>query len=232
MRVERRSSPLVLGGGAAVAGLLALLLFVGGDREEPAAGARDPPPSPPPAAPAPPPSPVATAASPEGLRLHGVAGAGAIIGLPDGGQRLIPIGREVLPGLALVSVGVDHALLRSSAATYRLGFDGLAAGGATPAPAAPAGDRAALREETLRYRLGLAPVSEGGRVVGHQLRAGAQAPALARAGLRPGDIVRRVNGAEFNGEQLEELAWTMANSSEVIFEIERQGRSMRLALSR
>lgn len=212
--------------------MLALILFLGGDQEETAVDMPAPvPPPPAPVAPAPPAGPVAAAASPEGLRLHGVAGAGAIIGLPDGGQRLIAIGRDVVPGLALASVGVDHAVLRSSTASYRLGFDGVASGPAA-APAAPARDVAGLREETLRNRLSLAPVSENGRVVGHQLRAGAQVPALARAGLRSGDVIRSVNGAQFTAEQLEELAWTMANSSEVTFDIERQGRPLRLALSR
>jgi hypothetical protein len=235
MRAERRSSPLVVGGGTAIAALLALALFTGGDPVEQAASTPPSAPSPPPVpvAPASPPPAVASS-SPDGLRLHGVAGAGAIIGLPDGGQRLIPIGRDVLPGLALASVGVDHALLRSSTATYRLGFDGVAAGatGVVPAGPASAPDAAALRRETVRYRLSLAPVSADGRVVGHRLRVGADAPALARAGLRPGDVIRRVNGAAFNGEQLEELAWTIANSSEVTFEIERQGVPMSAALMR
>ncbi|MGQ0661016.1 MAG: hypothetical protein ACT4N3_09125, partial [Sphingosinicella sp.] len=138
--------------------------------------------------------------------------------MPDGAQRLIPVGRDVLPGLTLASVGVDHAVLRSSTATYRLGFDGVAAGQAGPAEPGqgqPHGDQAALRVETLRYRMGLQPVTTDGRVTGHIVRAGASMPALERAGLRPGDVIRRVNGSEFNGEQLEELAWTMANSNEV-----------------
>jgi hypothetical protein len=113
------------------------------------------------------PSPATLApASPQGLRLHGVGGAGAIIGLPDSGQRLIPVGRDVLPGLTLASVGVDHAMLRSLAGTFRLGFDGVTAGQAesATAPTAAPGDAAALRVETLRYRMGLQPVTTGGRV--------------------------------------------------------------------
>jgi len=236
MAAERRSSPLIVGGGAAVVALLVLVLFTSGGTDESPPVGQPPQPPPPVASPpssAPPPA-AAAPASPQGLRLYGVAGAGAIIGMPDGRQRLIPVGRDVLPGLTLASVGIDHALLRSPAATYRLGFDGIAAGGdaAAAGPAALARDVAALREETLRYRLGLAPITEDGRIIGHEVRARAEMPALVRAGLRPGDVIRRINGSEFTGEQLEELAWTMANSSEVTFEIIRDSRPTRLALAR
>lgn len=235
MPTERRSSPLIVGGGAAIAALLLLYLLLGrGENEPPSASPAAPSPPPVAAPPAIVAAPAAApAASPQGLRLHGVAGAGAIIALPDGGQRLIAIGRDVLPGLTLVSVGVDHAMLRSSAGAYRLGFDGVTAGQAgSAAPGRPQGAEAALRDETLRYRLSLAPVTSEGRVTGHVVRPGASLPALERAGLRPGDVIRSVNGSEFNAEQLEELAWTLANSSEVRFEIVRDGRSMQLAISR
>ncbi len=233
---ERRSSPLIVGGGAAIAALLALFIFLRSGSDEPPAVSPPPPPAPPPAA-SPPaattPLPAAAPASPQGLRLFGVAGAGAIIGMPDGSQRLVAIGRDVLPGLTLASVAVDHALLRSSTATYRLGFDGIAAGAEGAAPPAPlAPDVAANRAETTRYRLGLAPVRTEGRVTGHVVRPGIPMPALERAGLQPGDVILRVNGSQLNEEQREELAWTLANSSDVTFEIERDGRPMRLALSR
>jgi type II secretory pathway component PulC len=235
MPAERRSSPLIVGGGAALAVLLLLVIF-GRDSDDPPPAD---PPAPQPASPsvAPlavaPPS-AAPAASPEALRLYGVAGAGAIIGVPDGGQRLFPIGRDVLPGLTLVSVGVDHAMLRSSAGTYRLGFDGVTAGQAAPAaaPSRPQGIEAAVRDETLRYRHGLAPVAEGGRVTGHVVRAGTPMPALERAGIRPGDVILRVNGSQLNEEQREELAWTLVHSSEVRFEIVRAGQPMSLTLAR
>lgn len=232
-RSERRFSPLIVGGGAAVAlALVAILLFGRGAEEPPAA------------VPAPPPAPASPAISPaatpqptppvslDGLRLHGVAGAGAIIGTGDGIQHLVPIGRDVRPGLVLASVGGDHAVLRAGATTYRLGFDGVTATGAGPA-AAPATDgTAALREEALRYHLAFAPVTTGGRVTGHVVRAGASVPALARAGIRPGDVIRSVNGTEFDAERREELAWTLANTDQTTFEIVRDGRPVRLSTGR
>lgn len=230
---ERRSSPVIVWGGAAVALLLLLyLLFGRGGDEAPAPVAPPPAPAPTPAPVAATPSPAqaAPAASVEGLRLHGVAGAGAIIGTGDGNQRLVAIGREVRPGILLVGVGVDHALLRAGTTTYRLGFDGIAAAGAAP-PASPSGTEA-LREETLRYRLALAPVTSNGRVTGHVVRDGAGVPALARAGIRSGDVIQRVNGAEFDAERLEELAWTLANTDRTAFDIMRDGQPIRLTLAR
>lgn len=225
---------MIVWGGAAVALLLLLyLLFGRGEGEAPAPVTPSAPAPPPASAPAPAAPALAPAASAsiEGLRLHGVAGAGAIIGTGDGGQRLVAIGREVRPGIVLAGVGVDHALLRAGATTYRLGFDGIAAAGGTAPAAAPSG-AAALREETLRYRLALAPVTSGGRVNSHVVRDGANVPALARAGIRPGDVIQRVNGAQFDAERLEELAWTLANSDRTTFEIMRDGQTVQLTLAR
>ena len=98
------------------------------------------------------------------------------------------------------------------------------------APAAPA--RAAQREETLRYRLGLAPRRAGGRVTGFTVRSDVEMPALARAGIRPGDVIIGVNGSAFDEERMQELAWQIANSTRTRFEVERGGQRLRLTLPR
>lgn len=230
MRADRR---VVLGGIAAL--LLAVLLYqlLAGPTAAPAPEAppiaQPPPPPPSPAATqAPPPS---QAATPEGLRLHGLTGAGAIIGMPDGRQRLVRLGADVLPGLRLDQVRVDHALLKSAAGEFRLDFTGVAA--AQPAngtaPAATTTIEAAVRDDTLRYRLGLEPRRVNGQVMSHVLRPGQNLPVLQRAGLRPGDVILSVNGNLLNEEQVMELAWNIAQSERVVFEIERDGRRMQLA---
>lgn len=186
------------------------------------------PPPAPPSADAPVPPPV-SAASPEGLRLHGVTGAGAIISGADGRQRLVTIGRDVLPGLTLAQVRVDHALLRSVAGDIRLDFTGASS---SDSAAPPVPTASAERDDTLRYRLGLAPHRVDGRVVGHQVRSGAALPALTAAGVRPGDLILSVNGSRLDEERVAELAWTLANSDRVELEIERGGRPLRLSSSR
>ena len=120
-------------------------------------------------------------------------GPGAIIGTADGNQRLVVVGREVVPGLR--PRGRSASIMRSSApraATYRLGFDGLRAAG--EATAARRRRRPAARRRCARRRCAIASgwlrVSAGGRVTGHAVRAGASVPALARAGMRAGDVIR------------------------------------------
>ncbi len=230
MRFERRLPAL---GGIAFLLLLALGYQMSGDPAVP--GQLDmpvtpaPEPSPPPApAPAPPAAP--PPAAPDGLRLHGVTGAGAIIAAADGRQRLVAIGRDVLPGLRLEQVHLDHALLRSSTGAFRLDFTGAPAVAAPGSQASASSDDA--RDESLRYRLGLAPHRVGGRVVGHQVRTGADLPALARAGIQPGDVILSVNGSRLDRERVAELAWTLAHSDRVEFEIERSGQPRTLSGAR
>ncbi len=140
-----------------------------------------------------------------------------------------------MPGLTLVRVEQHHAIFSGATGEVRLGFDGIAqavdvAGGAAIAPAPAATGAAAQREETLRYRLGLAPRTANGRVTGYTVRSNVEMPALARAGIRPGDVIVSVNGSAFDEERLQELAWTIANSDATRFEVERGGQRVPLRL--
>lgn len=232
-------------GATAAAGLLVaialLWLLSGGDPASPRAppeAAAAPAQQPAPSAPAPPAAELAPV-PPDlaGLRLHGLLASGAILGFADGSQRLVPIGREALPGLALRRIEQGHAVFASAAGgEVRLGFDGPAQAQASPATAAAAATpgiaaaEAAQREETLHYRLGLAPRRIGGYVRGFTVRPGADLPSLARAGIRPGDTILTVGGSVLDEERMLELAWTIANSPRLDFEVERGGRRLRLAL--
>ncbi|HEV2818110.1 MAG TPA: hypothetical protein VGW40_12915 [Allosphingosinicella sp.] len=221
-----RDRRVLTGGGLVIPILLAYLLWPGAE----------PPPAPVrPAAvvPSPPPpdvaQPVAAATvDVSQLRLFGVMASGAVIGMADGSQRFVPVGRAVVPGVTLLRVELHRAVLATAAGEVRLGFDGVdrgqaPAGGQSPAPEAQADD-------TVRYRLGLAPRMVGGRVSGFTVRPGADLPALARAGVRAGDLILRVNGSQLDEERRDELAWTIANSRQVELEIERGGRPLRLTL--
>jgi type II secretion system protein C len=220
--------------------VLASLLLRGGGGGAPAPEASLPPTAPPPAPAAPPPpvaaapaAPAAPTADPAQLKLYGLLASGAVIGFPDGAQRLVPVGRDAVPGLTLVRVEQNHAVFRSAGGEVRLGFDGIAqAQPGTPAaaPTPVAAGEAAQREETLRYRLGLAPRMANGRVTGYTVRSNVEMPALARAGIRPGDVIVSVNGSSFDEERLQELAWNIANSSATRFEVERGGQRVQLTL--
>lgn len=217
--------------------VLGSLLLRGGGGGAPATDPAAPATTAPPVA-APPPMPVAAApvappADPTQLRLHGLLASGAVISTAGGGQRLVPVGREAIPGLTLVRVEQNHAIFSGASGEIRLGFDGIAqavdpSGAAAPAPAATG--EAAQREETLRYRLGLAPRTANGRVTGYTVRSNVEMPALARAGVRPGDVIVSINGSSFDEERLHELAWTIANSDATRFEVERGGQRVQLTL--
>ncbi|HYI48480.1 MAG TPA: hypothetical protein VEX35_08455 [Allosphingosinicella sp.] len=182
--------------------------------------------------------PPAPAADLSGLRLHGLLASGAVIGFANGQQRLVMVGREALPGLTLRRIEQNHAVFDAAGGEMRLGFDGpvqAAPGMPSSAPAPAPGTssaQGAQREESLRYRLGLAPRRAGGRVTGFTVRSNVEMPALARAGIRPGDVITGVNGSVFDEERMQELAWQIANSSRVEFEVERGGQRLRLSLPR
>lgn len=230
-RLEPRQRRLAFGG-AVIAVLTALLLAMLMRPEQPAVSVpvalSVPPPTLQPT-PAPEPAPAAEpAASPEGLRLRGIAGAGAIIDNAAGGQRLVTIGREVSPGLVLERVGLDHVILRSPRGPVRLDFAGSSAAGPRVPAASASAPGASEGSDALPYQLGLAPRRQAGRIAGHVFQPGASLPALERAGLQAGDVIVAVNGSRFDQERLMELPWTLANSGPVTFEIERGGRPMRL----
>ena len=236
----KRLEPKRLALAGAAAGLAAVLVLqlLASNAEPRPAPALPPPPSaatpPPPTPPALMVEPQAAAPSAEGLRLYGLLGGGAIIALPDGKQRWVALGREVLPGLRVERIAQHHVVLVAASGETMLGFDGPRTAPPVPAetagPAGAASSPDSLREETLRHRLGLAARRAGGRTQGFVVRAGVSMPALERAGLRPGDVILGVNGSGFDEERMLELAWQLANSGRTEFEVERAGRRIRLAV--
>jgi hypothetical protein len=262
MRLEARDKRALILGALAATLLLAFLLWPSGSGNQSnvelvAAGQRQaaPPPAAPVqiqpavvAAPAPPP-----AAVPEGLRLHGVTGGGAIFAFGDGAQRFIPRGREVAPGLRLQGVALRHVVLATTTASFRLGFGGVATPLQAPAPpAAPAGGpapnlvvpgapanamggplvgQAQLQQMSREYVAGLEPRRSGDRITGWTIKPGADLMGLNQAGLQPGDVLISVNGEQvMDQEQVAGLPQQIANSSRVDFIFERNGQRMTRAL--
>jgi len=193
---------------------------------------------PPPMAPA---APVGDTSALSTIVLRGVSGGGpgggaAIFALPSGGQRVVRMGREVIPGVLLQGIGIDYVIVSAGGSGMRLSL-GKAGGvpvaaplgaGASPtsAPRADVGQSAA--RQTMAYRAGLAPRRSGGRVTGFTIRPGATLPVLAQAGLQPGDVLLSVNGQALESEEkVLELANEIASSYSAEFEFERGGQRMR-----
>jgi membrane-associated protease RseP (regulator of RpoE activity) len=259
LQLEPREKRLVIGGAVIATLVLGYLLWPSGSgqsavelvpadqRSAPAPAAAAPQPLPvvqagPPAAA---PAPAAPAGVAEGLVLHGVMAGGAVIGFPDGSQRYVPVGRELMPGLRLQAVQLREAILASGSVNYRLGFGGPAMPltpapqvvGAPAAPAvpppivsAPAPSRqSAQRIEAGRYRQALSPRLVDGRVSGYTFRPGIGIQALEQAGLQPGDTILSVNGAPISQSHVEQLARLPAgNTAELM--VERGDQRVRLVV--
>lgn len=246
--MSMKPKSLILGGGLiGAAGLLAWTLASAeapaapAPEPEPIAAAPVPTPMPTPDAGPAPAAPPAPAASPDGLILYGISGGGAagraaVLGSASGFQRVVPLGRDYRPGLTVAEIAGDHVILASGNARYRLD---LSRGGASPVSAAPAALAAAAPVpapagaaiDPVALRLGLAPRKAGGRTTGFALKANAKLPALARAGLRPGDVILAVNGQPFDSEEkLIDLPREIAGSWDAEFEFERGGRRMKASL--
>jgi len=186
--------------------------------------------------------PAVSPASAAGMTLHGVfgdiAGQGsAIIGLPDGQQRLIRVGRAIAPGMILQTVERKSVTLLVNGQQVRLAFPEAIGEGERPSAGntvPPAGEADALqraRKETTQFRLGLAPRQQGGRVTGYAIKPNASMPIFDRAGLRPGDVITLVNGQAFESqEKVLELSDEIAGSNTVEFDFERNGQKMKAAV--
>ena len=79
-------------------------------------------------------------------------------------------------------------------------------------------------------RHSLKAVVSNGRIGGYALRGGENLPQLRKAGLRAGDVILSVNGSQFDGERMSELAWEMRNASKTEFVFIRDGRKIRASL--
>jgi general secretion pathway protein C len=166
-------------------------------------------------------APVAEAA-PEtrlNMTLRGVrsgANGSAVIETPNQGQRSIPVGGEIAPGVTLVAVEDERVIINRSGARESLFLTEAAARRAreqrdrpqlAPAPAVRSADAANVlsgqpdlelaRQLTRRdwiNGLRLEPALEGGRLTGMRVRDSSASDVLRASGLLPGDVITRLNG--------------------------------------
>ncbi|MFN3537208.1 MAG: type II secretion system protein N [Brevundimonas sp.] len=156
------------------------------------------------------------------------ARAGAIVAGPDGVQKAVGVGETVSEGVVLAAVAADHVVLAHGRSQTRLGFPaspprtdaGPPQSALGPMGRAGVGSAAA---ETVTYATALRPVSVDGSD-GYVWRPGTDGGVLAAAGLRPGDVILRINGTPFDrSERLEELAADIAEGHPVVLDYRRNG---------
>jgi len=171
-----------------------------------------------------------------GINLNEATGGGsAIIAGEDGGQTSYAVGDEIAPGLKLVGVAFDHVLLDRGGARESLFLDqsgeAPVASPATPLPAptpeigAAAAGAAASGEMTpaaIKAGVGFAPRTENGRVTGIVVQPQGDGAAFRAAGLRPGDVVRSVNGRPIgSASDAASLANQLTPGARLALEVER-----------
>ena len=245
---DTRRERIVAGVGAPVIALLLYLLLAGGDEEAPAparvmavAPTRAPIASPPPPAPLAAPQTAAlheptaalSGATLAGVMSGGPGGGSAIIAYAGGSQRLVSVGRDVLPGVTLREVRHDRVMLSGPSGPIELTFGrsiGAAQTAAAPTAGLPAADDPVRTTDSSARTLvrALQPQRVAGRVVGYRVRSPAEIPLLQRAGLQPGDVLVSVNGNAIDGqERLTGIPAEIAGASAVEVEFDRGGRRMR-----
>jgi general secretion pathway protein C len=159
----------------------------------------------------------------------GAARGSAVIETPQRGQRSIAVGGEIAPGVRLAEVHDDHVIIERSGARESLFISDAAARRAREARPAPSGSAAfgemisplsgrpdpelaaRLDREDWIEGLRLQPAMENGSMTGFQVREASAIEVLRAAGLRPGDIIMRLNGeplsdADAAGRALRSLA--------------------------
>lgn len=217
MRVAKRANTprewaLAIGGGLVLSAGLVWVLRGGEPEPAPA-----PPPAPAPITTAPPPPPAAAGAAPGDLKLAGLRvgpDGGMAIVVAAGRQHLLRPGRALPGGVKLVRVEPGRAVLAGPAGEMVLAFADaapVASGPATP----PGGD-------PTPWRLALSPVKRNGQLSGWRLDRVTDLPMLARAGLRPGDVLLAADGTELiSEEKIMELPQELAANGQISLLVRR-----------
>ncbi len=146
-----------------------------------------------------------------GTRIDEATGRGsAIIAGPDGVQKSIAVGEEIVPGVLLKSVAFDHVTVARGVAPEDLYLD---QSGATPTPVAPVpagtplagspppGEAApgAVPVAQLKSDILFTPRLSGGQLTGLVVRPRGAGNAFRAAGLREGDVLLAINGHAVTG---------------------------------
>lgn len=187
-----------------------------------------------------------------GLTLFGInmneatGGGSAIIAGEDGVQSSFAVGDEIAPGVKLAGVAFDYVLLDRGGARETLFLDqskpaavaGADGAGASlsplPPPTPEVGSTTAsgeLSPASIRAGVGFAPRTEGGRVTGLVVQSQGDGAAFRAAGLRPGDVIRSVNGRTIgSAADAAALANQLTPGARISLEVERGASTVPVAL--
>lgn len=177
---------------------------------------------------APAPAIISPVSAPNDLALAGLRSGpdgGMAIILAGGRQYLLRPGRTLPGGLRLLRVEAGRAILAGPAGEQVLAFPD-AAQLPVAASVPPGGD-------PTPWRLALAPQRGAKGLNGWRLTSLAGLPALARAGVRPGDVLLSANGAELvSEEKIMELPLELAANGQLLLRLRRDGKLMEIMVPR
>jgi general secretion pathway protein C len=147
-----------------------------------------------------------------GTRTNDASGLGsAIIAGPDGLQKSVGVGEEIVPGATLKAVTFDHVTIDRGGVSEELYIDQSGGGTneAAPADAAalppgapltpPPPGSAGVTAAQLKSDIAFIPRIDGGRVTGLVVRPQGAAAAFKAIGLREGDVVTAAGGRPITG---------------------------------
>lgn len=191
-----------------------------------------------------------------GTRIDEASGRGsAILAGPDGVQRSVAVGEEIVGGVKLRAVAFDHVTLDRSGRTEDLYLDQAGAqtagqpagqpGGASVAPAAfglapgapsilapPPAPPGSVPVAQLRSDIAFAPRLDGGRIVGLAVRPVGAGTAFRAAGLREGDVVTSIGGRPATGPaDFDRIAADFAGGGTLPVTVERNGQPTGLSIA-
>lgn len=170
-----------------------------------------------------------------GVRRQSGDGGSAILG-KDGEQMSYTLGSEIAPGIVLVAVGVEHAVLAADNVRYRLELP-MRSGGATTNVAtslpvgatkmksasatstAPSANTAVASLKSLS-RSGLFARTEDG----HVITPNADNAMFRQAGLQAGDLLLSVNGQPFDPDRLAGLQAELKDRRQLKIRYRRDGK--------
>ncbi len=169
-----------------------------------------------------------------GTRIDEATARGsAIIAGPDGVQKSITVGEEIVPGVTLKSVAFDHVTVSRGAAPEDLYLD---QSGATPAPAVAAPVGTPLTATAVGTTPGAVPLAQlrsdilftprlvGGQLSGLVVRAQGAGGGFRAAGLRDGDVLLAINGRPVTGAgDFEALSRDFVRGGALPITVERGG---------
>lgn len=149
----------------------------------------------------------------------------AILGTAEGEQKTYLIGEEVEPGVKLAAVAFDHVVLDRDGSTQTI-YMPQAEG------AEQSGGAAAAATASAANAFQLTPRKQGDRVTGVLVAPSGNPQLFAASGLRDGDVIVAVNGAQITSMiDVQQLQSSIAPGARLMLTVERGADKVPVALN-